>query len=105
MEELKNETSQQLESINNQIQALNQKKDPLENLIAELKKEAEKFEAFEAEKQSKLELLSKSNALKRTATEKQVKLDTCLKGKLRFIERKKAIMIYFQFLFNLTYLN
>ena len=105
MEELKNETSQQLESINNQIQALNQKKDPLENLIAELKKEAEKFEAFEAEKQSKLELLSKSNALKPAATEKQVKLDTCLKGKLRFIERKKAIMIYFQFLFNLTYLN
>ena len=51
-----------MESINNEILALNQKKDLLENTIAELKKDSDEV-AFEAEKQSKLALLSKSNAL------------------------------------------
>ena len=63
-----------MESINNEsINALNQKKDLLENTIAELKKNTDEM-AFEAEKQSKVELFSKSNALKQAATEKQVEL-------------------------------
>ena len=86
-EELKNKTSQQLESINNEILALNQKKDLLENTIAELKKDSDEM-AFEAEKQSKLEFLSKSNALKRAATEKQVELDACLKEWERLLKEK-----------------
>ena len=65
-----------MESIN-EILSLHQKKDILENTIAELKKDSNKI-VFETEKQSKLELLSKSSALKRDATEKQVELDACL---------------------------
>ena len=85
-EELKNKTSQQLKNINNKILALNQKKDLLENMIAELEKDIEEM-ALGAEKQSKLELLSRSNALKQAATEKQVELDAYLKEKKRPIER------------------
>ena len=69
-----------MEYIDNEILALTQKKDLLENTIAELKKDSDEM-AYEAEKQSKLELLSKSNTLKRTATEKQVELDAFLKEK------------------------
>ena len=69
-----------MEYIDNEILALTQKKDLLENTIAELKKDIDEM-AYEAEKQSKLELLSKSNTLKRTATEKQVELDAFLKEK------------------------
>ena len=61
-EELKNKASQQLESINNEILALNQKKDLLENTIAELKKGSDEM-AFEAEKQSKLEISRSSYSL------------------------------------------
>ena len=69
-----------MEYIDNELLALTQKKDLLENTIAELKKDSDEM-AYEAEKQSKLELLSKSNTLKRTATEKQVELDAFLKEK------------------------
>ena len=89
-EELKNGSSQQLESINNEILALNQKKDLLEDKIAELKKGSDDM-SIEVEKQSTLELLSKSNALKRAATEKQVELDACLKEKKKLFERKKQL--------------
>ena len=47
--------------------------------------------AFEAEKQSKLELLSKSNALKKAANDKQTELDECLKAKKQILERKKPL--------------
>ena len=85
-----------MESINNEILALNQKRDLLENTIAELKKDSDEV-AFEAEKQSKLALLSKSNALNWAATEKQVELDACLKEKKRLIERKKQLWFTFRF--------
>ena len=66
-----------MEYIDNEILALTQKKDLLENTIAELKKDSDEM-AYEAEKQSKLELLSKSNTLKQAATEKQVEFDVLL---------------------------
>ena len=52
-EELKNKTNQQLESISNEILALNQKKNLLQNTIAGLKKDNNMM-VFEAERQSKL---------------------------------------------------
>ena len=64
-----------MEYIDNEILALTQKKDLLENTIAELKKDSDEM-AYEAEKQSKLELLSKSNTLKQA--EKQVEFDVLL---------------------------
>ena len=76
-EELKNKTSQQLESVNDKILAL-------KDTIAELKKDSNDT-AFETDKQSKLELLFRSIAVKRVAIEKQVELDACLKEK-RLIE-------------------
>ena len=83
-EELKNKPSQQLENVNDEILALKPKKDLLEDTLAELKKDSNDT-AFETYKQSKLELLFKSIALKRVAIEKQVELDACLKEK-RLIE-------------------
>ena len=71
-----------MEYIDNEILALTQKKDLSENTIAELKKDSDEM-AYEAEKQSKLELLSKSNTLKQAATEKQVELDAFLKENKR----------------------
>ena len=73
-----------MENVNDEILALKQKKDPLEGTLAELKKDSNDT-AFETDKQSKLELLFKSIALKRVAIEKQVELDACLKEK-RLIE-------------------
>ena len=89
-QELKNKTNKQLETVNDEIFALNQKKTLLENTIVEPNKDSDEM-AFEAEKQSKLELLSKSNALKRAAIEKQSELDACLKEKKRLIEKKKRL--------------
>ena len=89
-QELKNKSNEELESINNEISALNKKKVLLENTIEELNKDSVEM-AFEAEKQSKFELLSKSNALKRAATEKQTELETCLKEKKRLMEKKKRL--------------
>ena len=60
------------------------KKYLLDNLIVGPKKGIDEM-AIVAEKQSKLELLSKSNALKRAVPKKQVKLDACLKEKKRLI--------------------
>ena len=71
-----------MEYIDNEILALTQKKDLSENTIAELKKDSDEM-VYEAEKQSKLELLSKSNTLKQAATEKQVELDAFLKENKR----------------------
>ena len=53
--------------------------------------------AFEGEKQSKLELLSKLNAFKWPTTEKQVDLDAFLKEKKILTERKKHLWRTFRF--------
>ena len=46
--------------------------------------------AFEVEKKTKFELLSKSNALKRATSEEQAELDQCLKEKTRLLEEMKT---------------
>ena len=66
---------------------LNQRKTLLENTITEMMKDSDRL-AFEAEKKTKFELLSKSNALKRAANEKQAELDQCLKEKNKLLEMK-----------------
>ena len=66
---------------------LNQRKTFLENTITEMMKVSD-WLSFEAEKKSKFELLSKSNALRRAVNEKQTKLDQCLKEKKRLLEMK-----------------
>ena len=66
---------------------LNQRKTLLENTTTEMMKDSGLL-AFKADKKSKFELLSKSNALKRDANEKQAELDQCLKEKKRLLEMK-----------------
>ena len=67
------EKDKKKKSINENIMTLNQRKPLLENTITEMMKDSDRL-AFEAEKKTKFELLSKSNALKRAANEKQVEL-------------------------------
>ena len=68
---------------------LNQRKTLLENTITELMKDSDKL-AFKAEKKTKFELLSESNALKRPANGKQTELDQCLKERKRLLEERKT---------------
>ena len=86
--------NRRLVSINESIVTLNQKKCLLESTITDLKKDSDEY-AFKAEKETKLtlvkNLISKSNALKRAASEKQEELDECLKKKKQLIEMKKEI--------------
>ena len=69
--------------------SLNQRKILIENTSTALMKDSDRL-AFEAEKKTKFELLSKSNAFKRTANEKQAELDKCLKEKMRLLEKMKT---------------
>ena len=69
------------------IMALNQQKTLLEKVIAELKKYCNAL-AYEAEKKSRLELLSKSNVLRQAAVEKQ-ELDECLREKQKLVATTK----------------
>ena len=71
--ELLQEKCKKRKSVNENIMTLNPRKTLLENTIAEMLKDRDRL-AFEAEKKTKFELLSKSNALKRAANEKQVEL-------------------------------
>lgn len=91
-----------MESINNEILTLNQTKDLLENTKTKLKKDSSEM-AFEAEKHSKLELLSKLNALKRAATKKQVELDAGLTETKGLIERKWQLRFTFRFYLTETF--
>ena len=85
--ELLQEKNKKKNSINENIMTLSQRQTLLENTITEMMKDSVRL-AFEAEKKTKFELLSKSNALKRAANEKQAKLDQCLKEKKRLLEMK-----------------
>ena len=69
------------------IMALNQKKTLLEKDIAELKNYCNAL-AYQAEKKSRLELLSKSNVLRQAAVEKQ-ELDKCLREKQKLVATTK----------------
>ena len=78
--ELVQEKDKKKISINENIMTLNQRKTLLEDTITEMMKDSD-WLAFEAEKKTKFALLSKSNALKRAAHEKQAELNQCLKEK------------------------
>ena len=72
-----------------QIQEGNCKIVTIENSVEELKKDADKF-AFEAEKKLDLGILSKSNALKRAANEKEAELSD-LKSKMKLVSIKDKL--------------
>ena len=80
--------------INTEISLINQKVELLKNTITQLKQDADKY-SFEAEQISKLEdvkfVLSKSNALKRAAIEKQENLDQMLAKKKILLRKKDEI--------------
>ena len=52
--------------------------------------------AFKAEKKTKFLLLSKQNALKRAANEKQAELDQCLKEKKETARRNENTSVIFK---------
>ena len=72
---------------------LNQRKTLLENTTTEMMKDSDLL-AFKAEKKSKFELLSKSNALKGAANEKQAELDQCLKEKKEIARNENTTLIF-----------
>ena len=88
------ERKKKLESLNENILSLKQKRDLLESMIVDLKKDSDEF-TYNVEHETKLisvkQLIYKSNALKRAAVEKQEELDECLKEKRRLVENKKKL--------------
>ena len=66
----------------------------LESTIEDLKKASDEY-AFKAEDGTKLtsvkQLITKSNALKRAASEKQAELDQCLKETKKLMDKKKGV--------------
>ena len=91
---LNEERSKNLESLNESIRTLHQKKNLLESKIEYLKKASDVY-AFKGEDGTKLtsvkRLITKSNALKRAASEKQVELDQCLKETKKLMDKKKDV--------------
>ena len=88
------ERSKNLESVNESIRTLRQKTNLLESTIEDLKKASDEY-AFKVEDGTKLtsvkQLITKSNALKRAASEKQVELDQCLKETKKLMDKKKDV--------------
>ena len=76
-------------NIISEIQEINTKVASLENTINELKNDA-KF-AFESEKMNDLMILSKSNALKRAAIDKEITLGELKSKKVKLLELKERI--------------
>ena len=91
---LNEERSKNLESLNESIRTLHQKKNLLESTIEDLEKASDEY-AFKAEDGIKLtsvkQLITKSNALKRAASEKHVELDQCLKETKKLMDKKKDV--------------
>ena len=93
---LNEERSKNLESLNESIRTLHQKKNLLESTIEDLKKASDEY-ACKAEDGTMLtsvkQLITKSNALKRAAPEKQVELelDQCLKETKELMDKKKDV--------------
>ena len=69
-------------SIISEIQEINTKLASLEKIVNELKNAADKY-AFEVEKMNNLTILSKSNALKRAAVDKEITLDELKSKKVK----------------------
>ena len=87
---INNEKAQKLKELNEQIQEVNCKIVTIENSVDELKKDADKF-AFEAEKKLDLGILSKSNALKRAANEKEAELSELKSKKMKLVSIKDKL--------------
>ena len=83
-----------MKQINDDTDDANRNIRPLQDTINSLKTSAGEY-AFEAEEKSTIaeinELISKSNALKRAATEKQSLLDSFVKKKYLLIEKKDEL--------------
>ena len=86
---LSKEKSEKEMNIISEIQEINTKVASLENTINELKNDA-KF-AFESEKMNDLMILSKSNALKRAAIDKEITLGELKSKKVKLLELKERI--------------
>lgn len=89
-----------LESLNESILSLNQKKDLLERAIADLKMDSDEF-AWGRTWISVKQLISKSNSLKRAADKKQEEIDECLKEKKRPVEKRKDLWLFVSNRYNL----
>ena len=94
-ENVQKEKQKKAQPLSSEISSLEKKKILLETTINDLRKESDKL-GFEAEKASKLDLLkllvTKSNALKRAANDKQLELEECIEKKRQLLEAKEKIL-------------
>ena len=90
----KSERDEKLKAVNADIADFNQQISLLEKTVISLKTQADQF-SFQAEETNCLETMkatiSKSNALKRAATEKQEKLEELVTKKKKLVEKKTAL--------------
>ena len=94
LSKIQNEKEVQKEKINEEIETFSQQIKLLESTIVQLNADADQF-ALEAEKRVSLKdiksTITKSNALKRAATEKQEALDQIAAKRKVLVERKLDI--------------
>ena len=94
-ENVQKEKQKKAQLLSSEISSLEKKKILLEASINDLQKESDKL-GFEAEKASKLDLLkflvTKSNALKHAANDKQLELEECIEKKRQLLEAKEKIL-------------
>ena len=84
------EKSEKEKNITSEIQEINTKVASLEKTVNELKNNADKY-ALEAKKMNDLTILSKSNALKRAAIDKEITLGELKSKKIKLLELKERI--------------
>ena len=77
-------------NIISEIQDINPKVASLEKTFNELKNDADKY-AFDSEKMNNLTILSKSNALKRAAIDKEITLGELKSKKVKLLELKERM--------------
>ena len=77
-------------NIVSEIQDINAKVSSLEKAIKEFQNDADKY-AFEAEKKNDLSILSKTNALKRAAVDKEGNLSELKSKKAKLVELKERL--------------
>ena len=87
---LNKEKSEKEMNIISEIQEINTKVASLEKTVNELKNDADKY-ALEAKKMNDLTILSKSNALKRAAIDKEITLGELKSKKVKLLELKERI--------------
>ena len=87
---LNKEKSEKEMNIISEIQEINTKVASLAKTVNELKNDADKY-AVEAEKMNDLTILSKPNALKRAAIDKEITLGELKSKKVKLLELKERI--------------